>query len=274
MQQTNIYPPSTCLEIWLNEPRRAQNSQAPANLLRLWFPESIMAFDVRDNLLWQSTYEHAGSPWRYENLAIGDMKSGRKIHKVLVRSHTVDDMALMRCSIRWEGTEAHLALVINNISPVPWNRLVTSICLQRPAAPEYIDEDDSRTFVVSEGQVVASRDLVFPPDRQMFYGIVGDELSMQDGSKRRLSEEALFVVSRDGRYVLGFACYDAHRLFLNRALCVRCLHSDLEIRDIESKEVVQRRGILFLKEGTLDEAIARYQTWKETSSCDLSINEM
>ena len=48
MQQINIYPPSTCLEIWLNEPRRAQNSQAPANLLRLWFPESIMAFDVRE----------------------------------------------------------------------------------------------------------------------------------------------------------------------------------------------------------------------------------
>ena len=129
-------------------------------------------------------------------------------------------------------------------------------------------------FVVSEGQVVASRDLVFPPDRQMFYGIVGDELSMQDGSKRRLSEGALFVVSKDGRYVLGFAWYDAHRLFLNRALCVRCLHSDLEIRGIESKEVVQRRGILFLKEGTLDEAIARYQTWKETSGRDLSINEM
>ena len=274
MQQINVYPPTTCLEMWLNEPRRAKHSQAPANLLRLWFPESIMAFDSSDNLLWQSTYENSGAPWRYENLAIGDMKSGRKVHKALVRSHTVDDMALMRCSVRWEGMEAHLGLAINNISPVPWDRLVTSICLQRPAAPEYIDEDNSRTFLVSDGQFVASRDLLFPPDRQMFYGIVGDELSMQDGSKRKLTEEALFVVSKDERYVLGFAWRDAHRLFLNRALCVRCLHSDMEIRSIEPKAVTQRRGILFLKEGTLEEALARYQSWKETSGQDLSINEM
>ncbi|MBN98177.1 MAG: hypothetical protein CME16_02840 [Gemmatimonadetes bacterium] len=50
--------------------------------------------------------------------------------------------------------------------------------------------------------------------------------------------------------------------------------ANLEIRGIESKEVVQRRGILFLKEGTLDEAIPRYQSWKEASGRDLSINEI
>ena len=43
-QQFNVYAP-TCLDIWLNEPRNAPESRAPANLLRLWFPESILGRD-------------------------------------------------------------------------------------------------------------------------------------------------------------------------------------------------------------------------------------
>ena len=35
MQQLNVYPPTTCMEIWLNEPRRAEHSLAvpPKNLV-------------------------------------------------------------------------------------------------------------------------------------------------------------------------------------------------------------------------------------------------
>ena len=97
---------------------------------------------------------------------------------------------------------------------------------------------------------------------------------MQNRSKRRLIEEALFVVSKDERYVLCYAWHKAHRIFLNRALCVRCLHSDLEIHNIEPKTSIQRRGILFLKEGTLDEALKRYRSWRETSGQGLSVNEL
>ena len=265
MQQLNVYPPTTCMEIWLNEPRRAERSQAPANVLRLWFPESIIALDSSGNMLWESTYETFGAPWRYENLAIGDMKSGRKIRKALVHTENVDDLALLRCIARWEAMEAHLTLEINNIGPVAWDRLTTSICLQRPASPEYSDEDNSRTFVVSEGGFVASRELIFPPDRQMIYAIVGDELPMQDGSNRKLIEEAMFVLSKDQRYVLCYAWPNAHHLFLNRSLCVRCLHSDMEIHNVEPKELIRRQGILFLKKGTLQEALEHYRSWKETS---------
>ena len=274
MQQLNVYPPTSCMEIWLNEPRRAESSQAPANLLRLCFPESIMAFDSSDNVLWQSTYENHRSPWRYENLAIGDMKSGRKIRKALVRTENVDDLALLKCFVRWEGTEAHLALAINNIGPVTWDRLTTSICLQRPASPDYIDEDNSRTFLVSDNGFVASQELIFPPERENIYGIVGDELPMRDGSKRLLTEEALFVLSKDERYVLFYAWHEAQRLFLNRSLCVRCLHSDLVIHNIEPKTPMQRRGILSLQEGTLEDALERYRLWKETSGQGLSVNEL
>ena len=273
MQQINVYPPTTCLELWLNEPRRAERSQAPANLLRLMFPESIMAFDSNDNMLWQSTFENNRNQWRYENLAIGDMKSGQKIRKTLIRSEVVDDLALIKYIVKWDGTEAYLALTINNISPISWNRLVTSICLQRPASPEYIDEDNSRTFLVSDPGFVASNQLIFPEDRPMVYGIVGEELPMQDGSQRRLNEEALFVVSKDQRYVLCYAWHMARRLFLNRSQCVKCLHSDLEIHNIHSKTLIQRRGTLFLTEGSLDEAFEQYRSWKKTGGENLSLNE-
>ena len=97
---------------------------------------------------------------------------------------------------------------------------------------------------------------------------------MQNKSKCRLLEGAHFVVSKDERYVLCYAWHEANRIFLNNAPCVRCLHSDLMIHDIEPKTSIQRRGIVFLKEGRLDEALKSYQSWKETAGKSLSVNEL
>ena len=273
MQQLNAYP-QTGIDIWLNEPRRAEHSQAPANLLRLWFPESIMAYDSSDNLLWQSTYENTVAPWQYENKAIGDMKTGRKIRKTLARTQNIDDLALLKCIVRWEETETHLALDINNIGPIKWKYFKSSICLQRSASPDYFDEDGYRTFLFTDSGFVASRELIFPPERQLVYIKVGETLPMQNKSKCRLLEGAHFVVSKDERYVLCYAWHEANRIFLNKAPCVRCLHSDLMIHDIEPKTSIQRRGIVFLKEGRLDEALKSYQSWKETAGKSLSVNEL
>ncbi len=252
------------MDIWLNEPRRGERSQAPANLLRFWFPESVLAFDAADNLLWEATYEDLRAPWKYENLAIADMKSGRKIRKALVRTENVHDLALIQCGVRWEGMQAHLSLDFNNVGPVRWHRLSTSTCLQRSATPEYIDEDNDRTFVVSDGGFVASRELVFPSDRPMIYGHLGKDLPMQDGSKRTLTEEAMFVVSKNGRYVLGYGWKGARRLFLNRSLCVRCLHSDVQLEGIDPGMLIRCRGTLFLEEGSLEQALERFRAWKES----------
>ena len=188
-QQVNVFAP-TCLDIWLNEPRNAPESRAPANLLRLWFPESIIAHDSNDNVLWEHTFETRNATWRYVNESIGDMKSGRAIRKVLESVDTVDGLALIACSARWRETDIDLTLRITNVGPLTWSRLETSICLQRPAAPDYLDEEDTRTYLVSDEGFVASAELAFPPRRRMVYAWVGEELPVRKGARRRLVDPA------------------------------------------------------------------------------------
>ncbi len=263
-QQVNVFAP-TCLDIWLNEPRNAPESRAPANLLRLWFPESIMAYDSNDNLLWEYTFETRSASWRYVNQSIGDMKSGRAIRKVLESVDTADGLALVACKARWRETDIDLTLRITNVGPIAWSRLETSICLQRPAAPDYLDEADTRTYLVSDEGFVASAELEFPPRRRMVYAWVGEELPVRKGAGRRLVDPALFVVSKDGRYVLGYAWQQTRRLFLNRAGCVKCLHSDPEFGPSEPQHQQQRQGIVFVNEGTLEDAYRRYCAWNDRS---------
>lgn len=262
-QQVNVYAP-TGLDIWLNEPRRAPESKAPANLLRLWFPEAIIAYDSNDNVLWDYTFEVRSASWRYVNESIDDMKSGRGIRRVLESVDTVDGLALIACGARWRGTDIDLTLRITNVGPTAWSRLETSICLQRPAAPDYLDEEDTRTYLVSDEGFVASAELVFPPRRRRVYAWVGEDLPMRNKARRRLVAPVLFVVSRDERYVLGYAWQQARRLFLNRAGCVKCLHSDPEFGILEPQHQHQRQGIVFVNEGTLEEAYQRYCAWTDS----------
>lgn len=260
-QQLHVYPPG-CVEIWVNEPRRAPRNPAPANLLRLWFPETVNAYDANDHLLWECTYETSRQAWRCENKAIHDMKQGRPVHHVLECSDGIDDTALVRRSVIWRDTHADLSLSINNLGAVPLARVETSICLQRAAAPEYVDTDNTATFVVTDRGFAASAELVIPPQRDCVYGFVGEGIELTDGAKPRLTEEALFVVSRDSRYVLGYAWRDARRLFLNRGGCTRCLHSDVELKNVPPHTEVRREGILFIHEGTLEQAHQRFRDWK------------
>ena len=135
-QQLNVYAPTT-LDIYVNEPRIAPERAAPANLLRLWFPESLQAYDAGNNLLWEHTFE-AQPSWRYVNESMGDMKGGRAVRKSLRSVETVDGLALIDCSVRWRGVDIDLDLTITNTGPMAWARVITSTCLQRPAAPDYL----------------------------------------------------------------------------------------------------------------------------------------
>ena len=181
-QQVNVFAP-TCLDIWLNEPRNAPESRAPANLLRLWFPESILAHDSNDNLLWEYTFERRSASWQYVNESIGDMKRGQAVRKVLQSVDAFDGLALIDCSARWRETDIDLTLRITNVGSMAWSRLQASICLQRPAAPDYLDEENTRTYLVSDEGFVASADLVFPPRRRLVYAWVGEELPMREGTE-------------------------------------------------------------------------------------------
>ena len=180
-QQLNVYAPTT-LDIHVNEPRIAPERAAPANLLRLWFPESLQAYDAGDNLLWEHTFESQPS-WRYVNESMGDMKGGRAIRKTLRSVETVDGLALIDCSVRWRGVDIDLDLTITNVGPMAWARVVTSTCLQRPAARDYLDADDTRTWLCSDEGFVSAAELAFPPRRDSLYGWVGEELPMKSGAR-------------------------------------------------------------------------------------------
>ncbi len=260
-QQLNVYAP-TSLDIWVNEPRIAAERTAPANLLRLWFPESIMAYDAAGNVLWEHTFECRSACWRYVNESIGDMKGGRAIRKTLRSVETVDGLALIACSVRWRGADIDLDLTITNVGTMGWARVVTSICLQRPAAPDYLDADDTRTWLCSDEGFVAASELAFPPRRDSLYAWVGKELPMRSGAKRRLAAPPVFAVSRDGRFVLGYAWRQARRLFLGAGRA-RCLHSDSEFGAFEPQRQLRRQGILFVYEGTLEDAYGRYRAWND-----------
>ena len=258
-QQLNVYAP-TCLDIPVNEPRIAPERAAPVNLLRLWFPESLQAYDAGDNLLWEHTFESHGPSWRYVNESMGDMKGGRAIRKTLRSVETVDGLALIDCTVRWRGVDIDLDLTITNVGPMAWARVVTSVCLQRPAARDYLDADDTRTWLCSDEGFVSAAELAFPPRRDSLYAWVGEELPMKSGARRRLAEPPVFAVSLDGRFVLGYAWQQARRLFLGAGRA-RCLHSD-PARDGRSAAQVRRQGILFVQEGTQD-AYHRYRAWSE-----------
>ena len=190
------------------------------------------------------------------------MKGGRAIRKTLRSVETVDGLALIDCSVRWRGVDIDLDLTITNTGPMAWARVVTSTCLQRPAARDYLDADDTRTWLCSDEGFVSAAELAFPPRRDSLYAWVGEELPMKSGARRRLAEPPVFAVSLDGRFVLGYAWRQGRRLFLGagapRSPTSPGLHSDPEFGTFEPQRQLRRQGILFVHEGTLEDAYRRY----------------
>ena len=109
---------------------------------------------------------------------------------------------------------------------------------------------------------MSAAELAFPPRRDSLYGWVREELPMKSGARRRLVEPPVFAVSLDGRFVLGYVWRQARRLFLGAGRA-RCLHSDPEFGKVEPQRQVRRQGVLFVQEGTLEDAYRRYRTWSD-----------
>ena len=137
------------------------------------------------------------------------------------------------------------------------------MCLQRTAAPDYFDPANQRTFLVSDLGFVSSRELIFHPQSLMFYAQVGSPLELVDGAApRRLEESCLFVLSADQRYVLCYGWRDATMVFMNRSGRVRCLHSEFRHQDLGPGQTFGAEGVLFVQEGSLEQAHKRFQAWK------------
>jgi len=52
-------------------------------------------------------------------------------------------------------------------------------------------------------------------------------------------------------------------VFMNRAPRVRCLHSEFGFEGIAPQKEVVAEGILFVQEGTLEQALQRFLVWKQ-----------
>ena len=262
-QQLFAYVP-TALDIFIKEPRRVREaSDWPANMLRFQFPESVNAYDDNGRRLWESSFETSAHTWRVVSKAEEKSMGGIRKTRVMECEDTVPGAAVIRRTVTWSDEQLDLHFSIKNLGEKQLASLQTSMCLQRTAAPDYIDHGNARTFLVSDDGFVASQELAFHPEAKYFYGDVGSPLELVDStSPRRLREEALFVVSADRRYVLCYAWRGAERVFMNRAGCVRCLHSDMRFTDLAPQREVEASGVVFVHEGNLDQAYQRYLKWK------------
>jgi len=92
---------------------------------------------------------------------------------------------------------------------------------------------------------------------------VGEKIPMKDGSEKTLTEGVAFVAGKDGKYVLGYSWQPAHILFYNRAGIVACVHVQPPNQKVLPGRTNTNKGIIFIHEGSLEEAYQRYLKWKE-----------
>ena len=262
-QQLFAYIPQS-LEIFIKEPRHVREpSDWPANMLRFQFPESVNAFGKNNRRLWEFSFETSRHDWRVVSKAGEKTMGGAFKNRVMRCEDVVAGKAVIRRTATWTDKQLDFRLMIRNLGKQPLSHVQTSMCLQRTAAPDYYDHGNTRTFVVSDQGFVASRELVFHPKKLMFYGNVGDPLDVIDkSSPRTLQESCLLVVSADKRYVLCYAWRGATMVFMNRSGRCRCLHSEFRLTDVAPGQSVEIEGVLFVHEGSLEQAHKRFLAWK------------
>ena len=262
-QQLFAYMPQS-LEIYIKEPRHVREpSDWPANLLRFQFPESVNAYDPTGRRLWEFGFETSQQAWKVTSKAEEKSMGGVRKNRVMECVDTVEGAAAIQRSVTWSDKQIDFQLNVENQGDQVLASLATSMCLQRTAAPDYFDRENERTFLVSNQGFVSSRELVFHPQKMMFYAHVGNPLEVVDGAApRRLEESCLFVVSADQRYVLCYGWRDATMVFMNRSGRVRCLHSEFRHADLAPGQTFHAEGILFVQKGGLEQAHQRFQAWK------------
>ena len=262
-QQLFAYMPQS-LEIYIKEPRHVREpSDWPANLLRFQFPESVNAYDPSGRRLWEFSFETSQQAWRVTSKAEEKSMGGIRKNRVMECVDTVEGAAVIQRSVTWSDQQIDFQLHVENRGDLVVGTLGTSMCLQRTAAPDYLDRGNQRTFLVSDRGFVPSRELVFHPQSLMFYSQVGTPLEVVDGAAPcRLEESCLLVLSADQRYVLCYGWRDATMVFMNRSGRVRCLHSEFRYQDLAPGQTFGAEGVLFVQKGGLEQAYQRFQAWK------------
>jgi nicotinamidase-related amidase len=235
------------LEFWIASPVR--HGKYPWNIVRMWFPEAAGIDGPDGKAVWRM--KMVTDPARWEQTPTG-----------LKASCDIPGGGRFIRSIRQDGATLHLAQTFQNQSGGLWKNVHAGSCLQLSAAPDYEDNDGERTYWVLDGRLTPTCQMAITDPGMRSSRSIGQAVEMKDGTRRTLSEGAVFVVSKDSRYVLGYSWQPATGLFYNRAGIVACNHVQPPASDVPAAEARTDRGIIFLHEGTLREAYQRYLDWK------------
>ncbi len=235
------------LEFWVASPVR--NQKYPWNIIRMWFPEAGGIDGPDGKAIWRMNMSN--DPGRWEKTPAGlraqcDIPGGGRFIR----------------TVRQDGATLHLTQTFQNQSGNVWKNAKAGSCLQLSAATDYEDNHGERTYWVLDGRLTPTIQTAITDRGMRGSANVGQAVKMKDGTTRALSEGAVFVVSSDGRYVLGYSWQPAAGLFYNRAGIVACNHVQPADFDIPAAEARSARGILFVHEGTLQEAYQRFLAWK------------
>lgn len=239
----------SALEFWVASPQR--HEKYPWNIIRMWFPEAAGIDGPDGTPIWR--LHMSADPARWEQ--IGDML--RAVCEI-----PGGGGGTFTRTARQDGAAIHLTQTFRNHSGGDWKNVNAGSCLQLSAAPDYEDGVGDRTYWVLDGELTPTvRVAITDPGMRGKCGI-GQKVEMKDGTQKKLTEGVVFVVSRDGRYVLGYSWQPATGLFYNRAGIVACNHVQPAMFDLAAAEGRTVHGIVFVHEGTLNEAYQRYLNWK------------
>lgn len=248
-QSIGVMPP-VALEMWLASPK---HHGYPWNIVRIWFPEAVTASGADGGKLWDWRMAAGRNEWQKDT-------DSWFSHESLV------DGATMTRRARPHGDQMDFALTFENKGTTAWSQIVPASCLQLSAAADYEDNTGERTYLVIDGEPTPTAALAITDAGMRGAGTVGDDVPLKDGRRGRVTEGALFVVSRDGRYVLGYAWEPASRFFYNRAGIVACIHIHPAVGPVDPGTSVTVDGVLFVHEGGPSGAVERYREWVSRAS--------
>jgi len=244
-QALNPAQPSA-LEFWVSSPTR---HKYPWNIIRMWFPEDCYGQDESGKEIWHLRMVTDPAKWKRtkkDMRAEYDLPGGGKLLRTIVR----------------DGTTIYLTVSFENKSGSNWQDVHQGSCLQLSAAPDYEDNTGERTYWILDGKPVPTYEMAITDPGNRGTCSVGQKIKMKDGSEKTPTEGVVFVASKDGKYVLGYSWQAAHSMFYNRAGIVACVHVQSPSLKVEAGQTKTVKGIIFIHEGSLDEAYKRFCEWK------------
>lgn len=246
-QTVHVYKPSS-LDMWLSSPK---HYGYPWNLIRMWLPEAVTALDANNKQIWQWRHVFGKNLWKKKN-------------KVLKSTEHIDDHAVMTLTTNWHDDQVEFEVKLKNVSSQAWSRIEVHSCLQMSAAPDYSDNTGERTYLIVDGDFTPTSLLDITDPGMRGQGIIDTELPMKDGTKKKVTDGVYFVVSKDKKYILAYSWQPPKGFFYNRAGIVSCIHVNPKIENVEPQNEALAKGILFITEGSLEDAYTCYKKWQSS----------